>query len=1220
MVIKNRCDRSKNTIFARILAYAGLATGFLVGLAIDNNSVGAQVTSDGTVGTEVKVNAEVAEITGGTRADNNLFHSFQDFSVATDNTAFFNNATDIANIISRVTGANISNIDGLIRANGDANLILINPQGINFGANARLDLGGSFLGSTADKVIFEDGSAFSAQNTQLQPILTVTAPVGLQLGQNSASIQVQGGGLDAGSVTSDLSVTSGNTLSLIGNGITLNGGVIALDSGKIDFGSVAVGEVGIDGTETGWQLDYEGVTQFANLELAASNISVSNSLNNLSGEINLQGQNITLERSQIIAQTSNHSPGANIKIDGAASLSLSGTADSNGSQIVNRVETTAIGNGGDIIIETDRLNIRDLSLIASTTSGLGKGGDVEISAADINITGTGFPEFQQTFQTGVIAGTLTPEDLGTGIFLSTIATGKGGDLTIDAESLNLKDGAIIFSPVFTEGMGGDININAQNIDVNASAIQMGTLGKLESSAAGNINLNTQRLKIGDGGTIINSTLGNAPTGDINIAASESIAIADTPFSALVLSGIYANTLGTATGGDIIISTAQLSIIDGLISSNTGGVIVDGTIIETGGKGGNIDLQVSDTIEASGIPDNPALTSGIGTSSFSNADAGNLSISTNKLIIKEGADFSTATLGIGQGGQLIIDATESIELIGVTTTEGLNIGGLLATSGRTEFPNFVATGTSGDIQINTSSFTVRDGASVDVQSLGVGDAGSLNINADNVTLNNRANLSASTQSGAGGDIEIAANNMVIDRSLIDASVTGDGRGGKIKIAAQDSVVVNGSGFEFIQNSFFAPNILSPEFLDTLNFSLLQEGILAATTGSGQAGTIEINANDLEVKNGGLIGTATAGEGAASSILLNVAESIEISGSIISASSIASGRGGNIEVETVKLEVLEGGQITSSTLNDGDGGNLTINADESIKVSGTSLDNTFPSNISAGAQPLASATGNGGDLTIATADLEISDRGAVSVGSVGTGNAGTLTINADSINLDRQGVIAADTRSGKGGNIILEADDIIWQGNSFTTANAGANGDGGNITINADNLIVLENSQIIANAFLGTGGNIEIDTQGLLTCTECRIDASSQLGVDGQVEIETLQPSSQLDVLNLPQQLTQSNEAVVLACPTNSSNAASQLQVLGRGGLAPSPQEPLSSDALIAADATTTSSDQNSTKTKTSLLPPPAQSWYVDQAGTVVLSAQLPNQLVNNSPQTTVNCQK
>ncbi len=174
-------QRALISLFCSTLPLATL--GCLVSLTAE-----AQVIPDGTTSTTVNQVGNDFTIEDGSRVGDNLFHSFDEFSVPIMGSATFNNAVDIANIFSRVTGSNISTIDGLLSANGVANLFLINPNGIIFGENARLNLGGSFFASTADSLLFEGNTEFNASNPQVPSLLEVSIPIGINFRDNPGKI------------------------------------------------------------------------------------------------------------------------------------------------------------------------------------------------------------------------------------------------------------------------------------------------------------------------------------------------------------------------------------------------------------------------------------------------------------------------------------------------------------------------------------------------------------------------------------------------------------------------------------------------------------------------------------------------------------------------------------------------------------------------------------------------------------------------------------------------------------------------------------------------------------------------------------------------------------------------------------------------------------------------------------------------------------------------
>ncbi len=764
-----------------------------------SNSTTAQIVPDATlpVNSSVTQQGNTSVIEGGTTAGTNLFHSFKDFSVPNGAEAFFNNALDIQNIFSRVTGGNISNIDGLIRANGVANLFLINPNGIIFGPNARLNIGGSFLASTASSIRFADGIEFSATNSNAPPLLTINVPIGLQFASNSSglngAIAIQGAGHnlsidpDTGAINRDnrpigLGVLPNQTLALIGGDLTLDGGNLTASSGRIELGSVAPGSfVTLIPTNSGWQLGYEGVQNFQDISLTnAASVDASGSGG---GSIQVQGRRVTLtDGAAILSLTEGSNSGGNLIVRASESVEVIGEL-ANGqfaSTLATDTQPPGSGNGSDMTIETGRLTVRDGAQISAANFGQGKAGTITVKATNsVEVIGT-----SADIQSG--------SSLFTSVFGDSV--NNGGDLTIETQRLLVQDGGRIVSATFGRSKAGNLTIKATNsVEVIGRSSDGNLVSALAASAeanstgdGGNLTVETERLSVRDGAFISADTLGQGKAGTLEVKATNSVEVIGTSPDGQSPSSLSAGAFPGSTGdaGDVRIETGQLVIRDGAnIGAFTAGQ----------GKAGTLTIRARDSIEVIGTTADIKAPSGITTFTGSTGDGGDLIIETRRLIVRDGAQIGAGTFGAGKAGTLAVKATDSVELIG-TSADGKGASGLFANAQ----PN--STGAGNDLTIETGRLIVRDRAAVAVDSGGTGKAGTLRVFADSIQLSNQASLDANTTAG-GGSIDLRAPTITLRNSSITTNATGGKSGGDIIIGSQflqlrdnSTITTNAKGIE------------------------------------------------------------------------------------------------------------------------------------------------------------------------------------------------------------------------------------------------------------------------------------------------------------------------------------------------------------------------------------------------------------------------------------------
>ena len=497
----------------KITTHLWIVSSIALGCLVTLSPTTAQIVPDNTlpVNSGVTPGCTVCTINGGTVRGTNLFHSFSEFSVPTGGEAFFNNALPIQNLLTRVTGNSVSNIDGLIRANGTANLFFLNPNGIIFGQNATLNLGGSFFASTASSLVFADGTVFSAKpDTSTPPLLSVSVPLGLQYGSNPRSIQVQGATLEVG---------VGQTLALVGGNVELNGGALYTPleppGGRVELGGLA-GEGTVELVANDPYLGLSFPVGVPRADVSLSNGAVVDVVASGGGSIGINAFNLTMTQgSQLLAGIAT-GRGSVDAVAGNIEINATGTLGLSESDIFNDVDPRAKGQGGDVNITTSQLRVSGGSEVSASTYSEGDGGNLTVNASN---------------QVQLI-GTSADGQFVSGLFASAEpgASGKAGDLTINTGTLLVQGGAQVSAGTFGEGDGGNLTVNAsQQVQVIGTSVDGQYFSDLSAQAnpgasgkAGDLTINTGTLLVRDGAVVSASTFGEGDGGNLTVNASNQV--------------------------------------------------------------------------------------------------------------------------------------------------------------------------------------------------------------------------------------------------------------------------------------------------------------------------------------------------------------------------------------------------------------------------------------------------------------------------------------------------------------------------------------------------------------------------------------------------------------------------------------------------------------------------------------------------------------------------
>ncbi|MEO1402890.1 MAG: filamentous hemagglutinin N-terminal domain-containing protein [Cyanobacteria bacterium J06635_1] len=689
---KSFCTKGLVLRFGTLLATLGFSS-----------AVYGQVIPDSALPTNSLVTSTDATnfvVDGGLLIDGNQLHRFASFSVPPAGSVMFDGVS-VQNIVGLVTGDSISDIDGVIRASGDANLLLINPNGIIFGPNAFLNVGGSFVASTAEKVLFDNGEQFSATQTpNNSPLLSIRMPTGLQFGNMASSIVNQSDASPAGAVNFigdpvGLSVQDNQTITFVGGDLLLEGGNLTASGGHIELGSVTPNStVSLVPAEQGWVTGYSDEQNFRDISL------IQESVLDVSGEggsLNARGNNIAItDRSAILNFTLGAIDSGDITLEASESFELLG----NLSGVFFTVFPGSSGNGGNLVIETQRLVMRDGAVIAGGTSGIGSGGELLINVSEsVELEGTG-----DSVTTLITSSTDSPSD--------------GGNVTINTMKLILRDGAQVQAATFGTGQSGTLTVNASSaIEISGmgstffeSDLSSGLFassgiagfGQVATGNGGDLQVNTNELSLRDGAQVAVDSLSTGNAGNLTIDASRVSLDNQAQITAEAASG---------NGGNL-----RLQNVDTLLLRNNSLISTTAGFGNGEGNGGNIDIDARFIITLPNGDTDVIANAVQGRGGNINiASSGLLGIAPGRAVPGNGTNDIDASSEFGFDGEVAIEQPLSDEAQGlVELTNGpLEPSSLVVSQcGDLDNNQFVLTGRGG-IPINPGEVSEADSPLVDL---------------------------------------------------------------------------------------------------------------------------------------------------------------------------------------------------------------------------------------------------------------------------------------------------------------------------------------------------------------------------------------------------------------------------------------------------------------------------------------------------------------------------